>query len=561
VEKGMKASRCALAYGLLLVAGGLASAQETTRVSVDSSGVEGNGQSNFVTLALSTDGSIVAFYGDATNLVANDTNGVNDVFVHDRSTGLTERISVDSSGVEGNKSSDSPSPSADGLEIAFESDATNLVARDTNGVRDVFVRSRTNGITERVSVDSSGIEGNLDSYVSAISVDARIVAFYSNASNLVTGDTNGAADVFVHDRVTGTTERVSVNSSGVEGNAYSAVAAVSADGRFVAFYSAASNLVPGDTNGTEDAFVHDRLTGGTERISVDSLGNESNAFSGIGAISENGQFVAFWSIASNLVANDTNANWDVFVHDRSTGVTERVSVDSSGIEGDGLSQATAISSDGQLVAFGSDATNLVTGDTNGDYDMFVHDRTTGITDRVSVDSLGTEANDNSSGPAMSSDGRVVAFPSSASNLVSGDTNGTWDVFVHERCITDATWANYGAGFSGTNGVPTFTAESDPVLGSSLTVDLGDSSGGLSIGLLFIGFAQTVIHSALGGDLLVVPAITSVVGLAPSGMLLTGAIPNDGALCGFEIDLQAIESDPGATKGVSFTPGLELTLGH
>jgi hypothetical protein len=238
-----------------------------------------------------------------------------------------------------------------------------------------------------------------------------------------------------------------------------------------------------------------------------------------------------------------------------------VSVDSLGVEGNSDSSAPEISPDGRIVVFSSFASNLVSNDSNGRHDAFLHDRATGVTERVSLDSSGAEGNGNSFNPSVSSDGRIVAFASDASNLVTGDTNGTPDVLMHERCMTDATWSNYGSGFPGTNGVPAFTSQSDPVLGATLTLDLANSYGKLSIGLLFVGFQRTSLHSTLGGDLLVTPSITTVVGLPPAGTSLTGDIPVDSALCGFVIDLQAIESDPGAAKGVSFTPGLELVLGH
>src|SRR5439155_932379 len=191
--------------------------------------------------------------------------------------------------------------------------------------------------TTRVSVDSSGAEGNDESYGSSISADGQIVAFESMASNLVAGDTNSYADVFVHDRSTGLTERVSVDSSGAEGNSGSYDPSISADGQIVVFQSYASNLVAGDTNGVFDIFVHDRSTGLTERVSVDSSGAEGNGYSADSSISADGQIVAFESMAKNLVAGDTNATYDVFVHDRSTGRTERVSVDSSGAEANDIS--------------------------------------------------------------------------------------------------------------------------------------------------------------------------------------------------------------------------------
>jgi Tol biopolymer transport system component len=228
----------------------------------------------------------------------------------------------------------------------------------------------------------------------------------------------------------GSTERVSVDSAGNQGNNGGDEPAISADGRFVAFVSA-DNLVPGDTNDNLDIFVHDRKTGATERVSVDSAGNQANVIGSTSeaAISADGRFVAFNS-ANNLVPGDTNDNFDIFVHDRKTGATERVSVDSAGNQGNGAAVA-AISADGRFVAFQSVADNLVLGDTNGAIDVFVHDRKTGATERVSVDSAGNQANYESVSPAISGDGRFVAFVSLADNLVPGDTNGTYDVFVHQ----------------------------------------------------------------------------------------------------------------------------------
>src|SRR5437660_1328853 len=248
--------------------------------------------------------------------------------------------------------------------------------------------------TVRVSVASGGTEGDDASLGSALSADGRFVAFDSAATDLVAGDTNGASDVFVHDRQTGTTERVSVASDGTQANNVSSYPALSADGRFVAFQSDATNLVAGDTNGATDVFVHDRQTGATERVSVASGGGtqgnrNSGGFFAFPALSADGRLVAFQSDATNLVARDTNGATDVFVHDRQTGTTERVSVASGGSQGNGFSAGPVLSADGRFVAFHSTATNLVAGDTNGATDVFVHDRQTGTTERVSVASGGT----------------------------------------------------------------------------------------------------------------------------------------------------------------------------
>lgn len=403
------------------------------RVSVDSNGAEGNADS--FSASLSDNGRFVAFLSDASNLVSGDSNGTSDVFVHDRDTGETTRVSVDSNGNEQNGQILHLTISGNGRFVAFSSNASNLVSGDNNGLYDIFVHDRETGTTERVSVSSDG-EANGDSIYPRLSSNGRLVAFASSASNLVPNDTNGVTDVFVYDREAGTTERVSVDNSGHEGNGVSSFAGLSGNGRFVTFWSLATNLAGSDTNDIHDVFVHDRETGTTERVSVDSDGNEGNGRSINPVISNNGRFVAFHSLATNLVNNDTNGNQDVFVHDRQTGMTERVSVSSSGLEGNGGSDSAGLSNNGRFVTFQSTASNLVIGDNNNSGDVFVRDRETGITKRVSLNSSGDEGNEFSAIPNISRDGRFVAFHANASNLVSGDNNNAVDIFVAEQADSD-----------------------------------------------------------------------------------------------------------------------------
>jgi WD40 repeat protein len=418
-------------FSTLLLAG-VCLGQTTERVSVDSSGAEGNDESERA--SISADGRYVAFASAADNLVPGDTGWASDIFVHDRQTGVTERVSVDSSGLEGNWDSGIASLSADGRFVAFESRSSNLVPGDTNSYRDIFVHDRQTGVTERVSVDSSGVQGNHVSSDASISADGRCVAFKSISNNLVPGDTNSYRDIFVHDRQTGITERVSVDSLGAQGNSRSYSASISGDGRYVAFHSGSDNLVLGDTNGGFDVFVHDRETGITERVSVDSSGAEGTGPSYSASISADGRFVAFASGAPNLVSGDTNRSGDIFVHDRQTGGTERVSVSSSGGQVYNGSSSASISADGRYVAFQSQSNNLVFGDTNQAIDIFVHDRQTGVTERVSVNSQGIESEGGyfSRMSVISAGGRYVAYQSNARNFVYGDTNGESDVFAHDR---------------------------------------------------------------------------------------------------------------------------------
>jgi cysteine-rich repeat protein len=368
-------------------------------------------------------------------------------------------VSVDSNGVMGGSHSNRPAISASGRYVAYQSLADNLVANDHNQGRDVFVHDMTTGATVRVSVNSDGSERPGESRRPSMSADGRFVTFE--------GDDGNITNIYVHDRDTdangtfdevgGTsTVRVSVNASGTPGDNDSKLPSISNDGRFVAFQSAATNLVPGDHNRDTDIFVIDRDSdhngtfdepGGTTitRASVLSDGTEASSDSQNPSISGDGRYVVFTSFAKNLVPNDTNNAWDVFLHDMSTAITTRVSVSLSGVQGNGDSVLARISADGRLIAFASSASNLVPNDTNQHRDAFILDRDSALTGtfdqpgnvslvRVSIDSDGNQGNlgscDNAE-PSMSDDGLYVAFSSDATNLVANDFAGRRDVFVHE----------------------------------------------------------------------------------------------------------------------------------
>jgi len=463
-------------------------ASTTHLISTATNGTQGNGDSSFPTI--SADGRYVAFSSGADNLVSGDGNSATDIFIHDRQTNTTSRVSMDRFGGDGDGYANSPDISADGRHVAFDSDSTDLVLDDNNGMNDVFVRDMQTDTTTMVSVASGGVQGNGRSYSPSISADGRVVAFksevglsgydtnalydiylhdtltnqtlyvshpigdgaansyssnpvvsdngryttyQSDASNLVTIDTNDQRDIFVYDRETAVNIPVSIASNGAEGDGAShGYPDISADGRYVAFHSSATNLVADDTNFSPDIFVRDTQTGAVKRVSVHSDGTPGNVQSyNDPSISENGKYVAFRSLASNLIDNDTNAERDIFVHNLHNGITDRVSVATGGTEANDSSQNPAISADGRYVAFKSDATNLVSGDNNGIADIFVRDRQLGTTVRVSVATDGTEANNIIFDPEISTDGRYVVFTSLADNLVSGDTNGSYDVFLHD----------------------------------------------------------------------------------------------------------------------------------
>ncbi|MEG4170409.1 MULTISPECIES: calcium-binding protein [unclassified Microcoleus] len=405
-----------------------------TRVSVDSAGNQGNRGplGTFSSASISPDGRFVAFESPASNLVPGDTNASEDVFVRDTLANTTTRVSVDSAGNQTLGDSYSPSISADGRFVAFWSDATNLVPGDTNNTNDFFLRDLLTNTTTRVSVDSAGNQvTNNASGGGSITPDGRFVVFFSDASKLVPGDTNNTADIFVRDLLTNTTTRVSVDSAGNQANRESYGSSLSADGRFVAFSSLATNLVPGDTNNTNDIFVRDLLTNTTTRVSTNSAGNQANGESYNPSLSADGRFVAFSSFATNFVPGDTDNNIDIFVRDLLTNTTTRVSTNSAGNEGNSNSNSASISTDGRFVAFHSSASNLVPGDTNNRSDIFVRDTLANTTTRVSVDSAGNQGNSLSFEASISADGGRVAFSSDATNLVPGDTNNNIDVFVSD----------------------------------------------------------------------------------------------------------------------------------
>lgn len=434
-----------LLAGALTLWAGAAQAQVTTRVSVSSTGVQGNGDSPYAGAKISGNGQFVAFRSVATNLVAADTNAAADIFVRDRLAGTTERVSLAWNGAQAAGVSNNPSISHDGRYVAFSSTAA-LVPEDTNGVSDIYVRDRLVGATTLVSVDASGTgaAGNGQSDSSAIAVDSGgqvVVAFRTLATNLTGAPTSGS-QVVVRNLSTGLTSLVSVAPDGVTpGNGESGLVqvAISADANVVGFSSLASNLVAADANGSvRDVFVRNLSVGTTTLVSQSSGGLQGLSTSYGSALSADGRYVAFAS-RNNFVNGDSNNVEDVFVRDTVSGSTVRVSVDSAGKQGNGASGYTegwgiAISANGMRVAFPSKASNLVKGDTNGFEDVFLRDIATGKTTLVSVSATNGPANGSSGGlstgsVSLSADGLTVMFCSVASNLVSGDTNGFMDVFV------------------------------------------------------------------------------------------------------------------------------------
>lgn len=366
----------------------------------------------------------------------------------------TERVSLNNSGLEGSGASEAPAVSADGQIIAFQSAAPDLVSNDTNGRRDILLRNMLLGQTELISVTTAGLQADGDSMTPAISADGNLVVFSSIAAEFVAGDINQTWDIVLRDRAAGTSQVLSM-ANGLVGNGYSWTPAISADGAFVAFESGASNFVH-DLNEQPDIFVVEVATGAIERVSLSSTGDEGDGPSRLPSLSADGRFVAFESEAKTLVANDNNDKRDIFVHDRQTGETTRISASGPGGEGNDHSSCPSISADGRYVAYESLANNLVAGDSNGVSDIFVYDRVLDQTKRVSVATGGVQVENYNKFAVISADARFVMFQSASFDIAPDTVNGFLDVHVHDRStgVTERVSSNdFGVESNGWSGTP------------------------------------------------------------------------------------------------------------
>ncbi|MDZ4169681.1 MAG: hypothetical protein U1E26_08510 [Coriobacteriia bacterium] len=435
------ASRCALVL-VLGIAGGLlaapdrASAGITTMVSVYRAGYVGNQGGGSREPAISADGRWVAFVSENPNLVLGDTGDTRDVFLRDRLNGVTTRISSANAEMDASD----PSVSSDGRYVAYETHDA-----DTKNA-DILVFDRLTGVTTLANLNSAGLRA-VGASTPSISADGRYVAFETWSMPIGTDPEElSGGNLWVRDRIAGTTTLVSVDSQLGPGAdeiypGHGSDPEISGDGRYVVYRSDDNLVVANDTNGNDDddagtdVFVRDLVAGTTTRVSVNSAGGQAiDPYCQAPSISADGRYVAFTSEASNLVANDTNACSDVFVHDRVTGATTRVSLTSSGAQAPQGGGGNSLSSTGRFVAFGA-ADGLVAADTNGEADCYVRDCVTGALMRVSVSSSGAQAppdsGDASSEAVISANGMVVAFQGSYDRFVSVDENRAPDIFAHE----------------------------------------------------------------------------------------------------------------------------------
>ncbi len=417
--------------------------------------------------------------------------------------------STSTTGSSGNGYSDNPSITSDGRYTVFASDASNLVANDTNNVRDIFIFDSQTSTTRRLNLSQQGAQANAASATPAISAAGRYVAFSSDATNLILGDNNGFSDIFVVDVITGaiSLESVATNPSagvlGTQANGSNFRPSLSSDGRYVVFESSATNLITGGTAvGVTNIYLRDRTTGVTTLVSraTGAAGAAGNGSSIQAVISADGNYVAFASLANNLVAGDTNGLRDVFLRDLVGNTTIRVSVGAAGAESvaspiGGDSRAPSISQDGRYIAFSSEAPNLVAGDTNGTSDIFVYDRVAATTSRVSVSSAGTQATDpagnpfllGSINPYISATGRYVTFASMASNLAPGDAAGRFGTLasatVAAGAVTAVSITNPGAAAGSANytSIPAIVFSGGGGTGAAATATLSGGTSGYITG--------------------------------------------------------------------------------
>ncbi|HTE07041.1 MAG TPA: calcium-binding protein [Planctomycetota bacterium] len=491
-----------------------AAAQTTTLISVSSAGVQGDETSG--PGGVSADGRFVVFASFASTLVLGDTNGDSDIFVRDTLTGLTERASVAADGSQVTGNSSYPTISADGRYVAFASDGADLVPGTVppDGSRQIYRKDRLTGAVALVSVSPTGEPANLGAGIysrSAISADGNVVAFESRATNLMPGTT--IDQVYVRDMTTGITVCVSVSPAGEKGAGPSKSPSLSANGRRIAFSSSASNLGPVDgTPGVygSDVFVRDLDAGTTEAVSVSSAEVPADGNSVEPFLSADGLTVAFQSLASNLAPLDVIGD-DIFVRDLAAGTTVRITNDQYGGSANGNAQRVHMSRDGRWVIFQSSVENLVPDDTNGESDIFLHDRHTGITERVSVTDAGAqlEKGNPSRDGFVSDDGRRVVFDSSADALVAFPITSETHVFLRDL----GPWTNEGFGLAGLSGKPSLVGQGSLQAGSPGSLALAQAAP-YAPAMMFVSLSSS--PKPFKGGTLVASPVVSLIALATNG---------------------------------------------
>jgi hypothetical protein len=432
----MGAGRRGAAFAIVLVLASIvpatgvrAAAGDLALASTSDAGVKGNRESREP--QLSDDGNIVAFRSQSKNLDPHDTDGKDDVYVKNLATGDITLASTRKDGVKSNKPSEQATISADGSVVAFQSKATNLDGRDVDDHWDVYVKNLVTGDLTLVSTATDGTKGNGDSDEPEISPDGTMVAFRTKSTNLTTADTDAIPDVYVKDLATGVTTLVSTDPSGVKGNAQSGRPSMSTDGSIIAFRSQATNLLAADRDSAFDIYVKTLASGTLALASSSATGANGNGSSTTPMLSADGDVVAFRTTATNLVAGDTDTTWDIDVKDLTTGAVTLASATATGTKSNGESVNPSLSADGTAVAFGTFATNLDVRDTDVYQDAYIKFLGSGALVLVSTAADGTKGNNQTFFPWASADGSYVAFRSAATNLVSQDHDTFGDVYVKQ----------------------------------------------------------------------------------------------------------------------------------
>jgi Tol biopolymer transport system component len=560
----MKPTPFASLLVLFLLGAGPVLGQATERVSLSAASLEPD--DDCYEAVVSADGRFVAFTSGASNMIPGVTGG--HVWVRDRLLGTLELVSVSTGGVPANGVNESPSISADGRYVAFESSSGNLVPADTNATWDVFLRDRQLGTTTRVSLSVTGQQLNGASFQPVLTPDGDYLAFVSQATNVVAGF--AGTIVYRLDLVGGQMTVVSASPTGSP-NGICTAPAISHDGRFIAFESTASNLVAGDANGFKDVFIRDCQLGVTDLVSVATGGAPANNDSALPSLSADGNEVVFLSRSTNFFPGDVNNSYDVFVRDRASLTTTRINIAAAG----GIPSPPTrpvVSATGRLVAYVS-GLSLVPADTNFASDVYVYDRVAGTTSLESASTAGVVGNfatpsnlanfQGRNALSISADGEFVAFDSEASNLVEGDNAGFRDVFVRWRGC-HAWFTAFGAGLAGSgNATPYLAAVEGSCYGGWALIAVnvvGGASGYLGVATASIAPALPIlggsIYLDIGQPFFLVPITASgPAGVPGAGTWLLTSV-DTASIHGSTFFHQAAFLDPAAPQGWSLTNAVE-----
>lgn len=523
-------------------------------------------------VSISESGRYLAFDSMASNLTPNHPGLGADIFLVDRAAATIVCISENYDGTPNQVELPSmcPSITPDGRYVCFSSWQDKIVLGESNLVKqDCFVYDRVSGTKEWVSVsDAEGPAVAICSFPT-ISADGRYVVFQSTSKVLLAGgpELDSVTDVFLRDRQLGTTTKISKSSTGGVANGHNTFPILSGDGRYVVFRSTATNLGPVDSNGPiADLYRVEIATGATQLVTLSSsgiAGNGSSDVDSLDCVSHDGRFVAFRSLASNLVPNDTNGVHDVFLRDMTLGTTTLVSVSTSGGVGNGTSTWPVVSNDGRYVVFDSTATDLVATDINGSvHDVFVRDLVLGVTTLVSKSASNVQSNASSAYSSISEDGRFFGFWSLANNLVGGDTNSLSDLFVVSNC-----WSVFTAGAPGVAGSGGFTPSLDGVNGACIDggyrIEIGDALGAAP-SLLFVAPGTLPgtfpgFHLDLSGPYVMIPLLLGGSAGVPGAGELSLSGVSLASHPGLSIALQLAVGDAAAPHGIALSNASTLTV--